>query len=116
MLKVKMTKVHIGSYMYCRDRPTSPLAKFGCEKPILRPCTNSFNIHNSIFNKFNDFNQVRCSNKSCYIKILLYQKALKRRKNVDFVGNKSVAVRPKSCEIVNSRQKFSHVFLYTRVV
>jgi hypothetical protein len=49
--------------------PTPPLAMFGCEKPILRPCTNSFNIHNSIFNKFNDFNQVRCPNKSCYIKI-----------------------------------------------
>jgi hypothetical protein len=26
--------------------PTPPLAMFGCEKPILRPCTNSFNIHN----------------------------------------------------------------------
>ena len=49
-------------------------------------------------------------------KMLHYQKAVKRRKNFDFVRNKSVAERPKSCEIVNSGQNFSHVFLYTRVV
>jgi hypothetical protein len=84
--------------------PTPPLAMFGCEKPILRHGTNSFNIHNSIFNKFNDLNQVRCPNKSCYIKILHYQKAVKRRKKFDFVRNKSVAGRPKPCEIVNSWQ------------
>jgi hypothetical protein len=94
--------------------PSPPLAMLGCEKPILRPCTNSFNNHNSILNKFNDFNQVRCPNKSCYIKILHHQKAVKRRKNFDFARNKSK--RPKSCEIVNSRQNFSHVFLYIRVV
>jgi hypothetical protein len=35
-------------------------------------------------------------------------------KKFDFVRNKSE--RPKFCEIVNSRQNFSHVFLYTRVV
>jgi hypothetical protein len=35
-------------------------------------------------------------------------------KKFDFVRNKSE--RPKSCEIVNSRQNFSHVFLYTQVV
>jgi hypothetical protein len=93
--------------------PTPPLTMFGCEKPILRPCTNSFNIHNSIFNKFNDFNQVRCPNKSCYIKIFYYtiKKLSSEEKNV---RNKSVAERPKSCEIVNSRQNFSHVSLYTQ--
>ena len=83
-------KLHVGIAPQC-PHPTPPLAMLGCEKPILRPCTNSFNIHNSIFNKFNDFNQVRCPNKSCYIKILHYQKAVKRRKNFDFVRNKSVA-------------------------
>jgi hypothetical protein len=109
-------KLHVGIAPQC-PHPTPPLAMFGCEKPVLGPCTNSFNIHNSIFNKFNDFNQVRCPNKSCYIKIFIhYQKAVKRRKNFDFVRNKSVAERPKSCEIVNSRQTFPHVFLYTRVV
>jgi hypothetical protein len=59
-------KLHVRIAPQC-PHPTHPLAMFGCEKPILRPCTNSFNIHNSIFNKFNDFNQVRCPNKSCYI-------------------------------------------------
>jgi hypothetical protein len=52
---------------------------------------------------------VRCPNKSCYtIKKLSSEEKI--------VRNKSVAERPKSCEIVNSRQNFSHVFLYTRVV
>jgi hypothetical protein len=106
-------KLHVRIAPQCPN-PTPPLAMLGSEKPILRPCTNSFSIHNSIFNKFNDFNQVRCPNKSCYIKILHYQKPVKRRKNFDFVRNKSE--RPKSCEIVNSRQNVSHVFLYTRVV
>jgi hypothetical protein len=65
--------VHVGIAPQCAHT-SPPLAMFGCEKPTLGPCTNSFDIHNSIFNKLNDFNQVRCPNKSCYIKILHYQK------------------------------------------
>ena len=40
-------KLHVGIAPQC-PHPTPPLAMLGCEKSFLRPCTDSFNIHNSI--------------------------------------------------------------------